>query len=44
MKAGIIIALLCAAGFQVAGMVGKGTGAQQTAVSAVSQAYQEEAR
>ncbi len=44
MKAAVILTLICAACYQVAGMVGKGTGAQQKAATAVSQVYQEEAR
>ena len=44
MKAAVILALAAGTIFQLAGMIGKGTGAQQSAAAAVSQIYQEEAR
>lgn len=43
LKAAIVISLVCAGCFQVASMVGKGLGVQQTAATAVTQAYQHEA-
>lgn len=43
MKVCAILALVCAAVFQVAGMVGKGLGSQQAATAAASLVYQQEA-
>lgn len=44
MKTAIVILLACVAGFQVAGLVGRGLAAQQSAAAVAAQAYPQESR